>query len=1266
MKYLISLLLMLIAVNVGAEDDTKYYTLAKNWAPYIVHDTEYKNGYRQDFITRWDYDDMDPTNNWERLYDAGVDLSANVYYAAIETESHYFLSYFIYHPRDWTLFKSNTDESTNPDIVEQDLSLIHEHDLEGLTICLRKPATSKEDFVFMYTEAHDDAYYFANNIAQIIDCNDQLVFTSTDHLDNNFGNRHLTTTESRQVYFINNHPVVFVEAGGHGVGQLRRALSETGDDVVIEGASYGFYGEDGITYIPSMSNQAGTPNDSAAIQTVEYKLLPFYYHIWMRRHSGDGLLNEFENITTNRGVIIADMGMEFHSEHDLFSPGPGGNPPWSWPELKNCGGCEEVCQLQVGRKGDYFLDPAEFSAAHLSGLPELTDWRYRTYISNVYLLGDNEIELNNLGSTVIGGFLDITWTYSESSTGTGLSDHARIILHHSEGDSLLGEVSASSGNWMWNPVAVPAAGPYYIEIRCDSEIGDWLQAIDIYGPLDVDSDCPSVHCEDVVPDEGGISTEFTFEVDYRDPNGNPPIVCDLIIDGIRYPMEAQGTVDWITGTTMKAFINGEDIGCGDYHEYYYQFSDGLCGQVIQCPESSVLQGPEVEGSSVRLSIVEPNGDDTVDITLVNPQFIIEWTASIEDTLQDALLHVTLYWDTDRNPDNGMNPIGECDGIASGDGHEYAGQCIWDMSGLSEGNYYIYGIANDDVCGTEEDDYSNGFVYLGDPYFCSDIWEEIPTPIYVAGAYSFDIAVDDLGAWHIVYSNNSTPNSVMYTKRTNQWPEGVMWTTPVEIAQCTDSVGDQISICIDGELIDVVYEKHLTIGECCSEIFHVRSTDDGVTWSDEHQITQDDGHWSRYPVIASSDGVLHVAWGTNYGDEGITAVCYGRSVNAGNSWTTTDMSDSSVGLRFPDNRPDIFALNGTVHIGWTDYTHEGTFYRRSMDSGESWGPRVELFDGGKNLEKASLLAHGDEVYVAWNNKSELTNYIAISGDGGNSFAAAIPISSDLQAIGPSLGIYNGKLYLFRNGNGDTLVYTASTDGGEHWCSDNIMVSALDGDYPIAFNGGNFAGVISVRNSENKRLYIHRSPSPDMTPIMLSSFELVMEPDGILCKWHTETDSSAEEFILIGKRGDLEWPVNAIEAQQNQYSALDNNALMKSGGSVTYCLYLRSGSSEKTLLAERTAYWAVPDKLSLNSVMPNPFNPSAIISYSLPMKCKARLSVYDLRGRVIAILADGWHDSGHHKVQWNGNGLHGRPVASGTYIVRLEANGGMESRKVLLAK
>jgi len=90
-------------------------------------------------------------------------------------------------------------------------------------------------------------------------------------------------------------------------------------------------------------------------------------------------------------------------------------------------------------------------------------------------------------------------------------------------------------------------------------------------------------------------------------------------------------------------------------------------------------------------------------------------------------------------------------------------------------------------------------------------------------------------------------------------------------------------------------------------------------------------------------------------------------------------------------------------------------------------------------------------------------------------------------------------------------------------------------------------------------------------------------------------------------------------------------------------------------------------TLFSNYPNPFNPATTIRFELQIASSVRLSIYDLKGRVVRVLASGDAlDRGRHEYRWNGRDDSGNQVAAGVYFYRLDAGGFTETKRMALVK
>jgi FlgD Ig-like domain len=94
--------------------------------------------------------------------------------------------------------------------------------------------------------------------------------------------------------------------------------------------------------------------------------------------------------------------------------------------------------------------------------------------------------------------------------------------------------------------------------------------------------------------------------------------------------------------------------------------------------------------------------------------------------------------------------------------------------------------------------------------------------------------------------------------------------------------------------------------------------------------------------------------------------------------------------------------------------------------------------------------------------------------------------------------------------------------------------------------------------------------------------------------------------------------------------------------------------------------LPVKMSLDNNYPNPFNPSTTIKFSIDSPSSVALVIYDVLGREVTRLVNHKLLAGEHVAHWNGLSSFGQSVASGTYFYRLEVEGEVMTRSMILLK
>jgi hypothetical protein len=89
--------------------------------------------------------------------------------------------------------------------------------------------------------------------------------------------------------------------------------------------------------------------------------------------------------------------------------------------------------------------------------------------------------------------------------------------------------------------------------------------------------------------------------------------------------------------------------------------------------------------------------------------------------------------------------------------------------------------------------------------------------------------------------------------------------------------------------------------------------------------------------------------------------------------------------------------------------------------------------------------------------------------------------------------------------------------------------------------------------------------------------------------------------------------------------------------------------------------IPIKFALNHNYPNPFNPTTMINYQLPMTKDVELSIYNLLGQKVVVLVSEKQQAGQYQVEWDASGF-----ASGIYYYYLKAGESIQVKKMILLR
>jgi hypothetical protein len=288
-----------------------------------------------DYITNFDFDgDWRGDNNWEHTDDKNFPLRAYIYYSVCETQTHFFIHYAAFHPRDYKggerkglilseiiregIKRSGTEDSTG---LMAEAGVAHENDMEGALVVVAKNGKSPEiaRVVFVETLHHNDfSPYLAGEVPK------------------GFG---VFKTDEQRV-------LLYVEPKGHGIEAY------SGDEKQMGGKEFVIY---------KFSGKADDP-DKQKDGSVGYELLPMQTTLWPRAKTPTkdkgatyATIHDFGQISINlaqpngkvtaRKIKLGAIGATFTGDSGGMNMA---RPPWAWFDKSR----------RADPLGLWFFDPA--------------------------------------------------------------------------------------------------------------------------------------------------------------------------------------------------------------------------------------------------------------------------------------------------------------------------------------------------------------------------------------------------------------------------------------------------------------------------------------------------------------------------------------------------------------------------------------------------------------------------------------------------------------------------------------------------------------------------------------------------------------------------------------------------------------------------------------------------------------------------------------------------------------------------------------------
>lgn len=213
--------------------------------------------------------------------------------------------------------------------------------------------------------------------------------------------------------------------------------------------------------------------------------------------------------------------------------------------------------------------------------------------------------------------------------------------------------------------------------------------------------------------------------------------------------------------------------------------------------------------------------------------------------------------------------------------------------------------------------------------------------------------------HVIWREDFTGNTEVYYKRSTDG--GITWSSDINLTN-TPGYSQCLALAVFGNNVYIAWQEASP-----SEIYYKRSTDNGTTWDTNTRLTYSSGE-SVYPKIAAAGPNTHLVWQDNR--DGNAKIFYKHSTNNGLNWSDDICLTNGAASSY---EPVIAVSGSNLHVTWFD-NRDGNFeifYKRSTDNGLTWEPDTQLTNTGNTCATGnpSIAVLSSNVHLTWHDNRD---------------------------------------------------------------------------------------------------------------------------------------------------------------------------------------------------------------------------------------------------------------------------------------------------------